>query len=52
MQYVPCNIQFIDPFFVWFQEILERCLYSLINEGFKIMEEGIASKPEDIDTVW
>ena len=37
----------------WFvQEILERCLYSMINEGFKILEEGIASKPEVIDIVW
>ena len=34
------------------QEILERCLYALINEGFKILEEGIAGKPEDIDTIW
>ena len=34
------------------QEILERCLYALINEGFKILEEGIAGKLEDIDTIW
>lgn len=34
------------------QEILERCLYSTINEGFKILEEGIANKPEDVDTIW
>ncbi|KAJ8024782.1 Peroxisomal bifunctional enzyme [Holothuria leucospilota] len=33
-------------------EILERCLYSMINEGFKILEEGIASRQEDIDMVW
>lgn len=32
------------------QEIHERCIFSLINEGFKILEEGIAFKPEDIDT--
>ena len=32
------------------QEILERCVYSVINEAFKILEEGIAYKPEDIDT--
>ena len=36
----------------YLQEILERCLYALINEGFKILEEGIAGKPEDIDTIW
>jgi len=34
------------------QEILERCSYSMINEGFKILEEGVAQKPEDIDTIW
>ena len=34
------------------QEILERCLYALINEGFKVLEDGIAEKPEDIDTIW
>ncbi|XP_061696707.1 peroxisomal bifunctional enzyme [Syngnathoides biaculeatus] len=34
------------------QEVLERCLYSLINEGFRILEEGIAAGPEDIDVVY
>ncbi|XP_041478432.1 peroxisomal bifunctional enzyme-like isoform X1 [Lytechinus variegatus] len=34
------------------QEILERCLYGLINEGFKCLEEQIASSDEDIDMVW
>ena len=24
----------------------------MINEGFKILEEGVAQKPEDIDTIW
>ena len=33
------------------QEITERMVYSRINEGFKILEEGIAAKPEDIDTI-
>nr|XP_056705497.1 peroxisomal bifunctional enzyme [Euleptes europaea] len=33
-------------------EILERCLYSLANEGFQILSEGIASCPEAIDTVY
>ncbi|XP_059175399.1 peroxisomal bifunctional enzyme-like [Physella acuta] len=33
-------------------EILERCFYATINEGFKILEEGIAEKPEDIDIIW
>ena len=34
------------------EEILERCMYSLANEGFKILEEGIALRPADIDVVW
>ncbi len=33
-------------------EILERCLYPLINEGAKILEEGIALRASDIDIVW
>ena len=33
------------------QEILERLLYSLVNEGFKILEERIAMNPEEIDTI-
>ena len=31
------------------QEVLERCLYALINEGFRILEDGIAAGPADID---
>jgi len=27
-------------------------LYPMINEGFKILEEGVASRPSDIDVVW
>jgi 3-hydroxyacyl-CoA dehydrogenase len=34
------------------QEILERCMYSMINEGAKILDEGIALRASDIDTVW
>ena len=33
-------------------EILERCLYPLINEGAKILEEGIAIRASDIDATW
>ncbi|CAJ0948581.1 unnamed protein product [Ranitomeya imitator] len=32
--------------------ILERCLYALINEGFRVLEDGIASGPEDIDVIY
>lgn len=34
------------------QEILERCLYPLINEGFRILEQGVAQRASDIDVVW
>ena len=34
------------------QEILERCLYPLVNEGAKILEEGIAGRALDIDIIW
>jgi 3-hydroxyacyl-CoA dehydrogenase len=34
------------------QEILERCLYPMVNEGAKILEEGIAIRASDIDVVW
>ena len=33
-------------------EIEERCLFGLINEGAKILEEGIAYRPGDIDVIW
>jgi 3-hydroxyacyl-CoA dehydrogenase len=33
-------------------EILERCLYPMINEGAKILEEGKAQRASDIDIVW
>jgi 3-hydroxyacyl-CoA dehydrogenase len=34
------------------QEILERTLYPMINEGARILEEGKAYRPSDIDIVW
>ena len=33
-------------------EILERCMYPLVNEGAKILAEGIAARSLDIDLVW
>ena len=33
-------------------EIIERCIYALINEGAAILGAGIASSPEDIDVIW
>ncbi|HJQ59372.1 MAG TPA: 3-hydroxyacyl-CoA dehydrogenase NAD-binding domain-containing protein [Vineibacter sp.] len=34
------------------QEILERCLYPMVNEGAKILEEGMAQRALDIDVIW
>lgn len=34
------------------QEILERCMYPLVNEGAKILEEGLAQRASDVDVVW
>ncbi len=34
------------------QEILERCIYALVNEGARILEEGIAQRASDIDMVY
>ncbi len=33
-------------------EILERCMYPLVNEAAKILDEGIAARPGDVDVVW
>ena len=33
-------------------EIIERCIYPLINEGMRILEEGVALRASDIDVVW
>jgi len=34
------------------QEITERCIFAMINEGAKILEEGVALRPADIDVVY
>jgi 3-hydroxyacyl-CoA dehydrogenase len=34
------------------EEILERCVYPMINEGANILDEGKAIRPSDIDVVW
>ena len=42
----------IEPRAVSDQEVLERCLYPMVNEGAKILDEGMAARPGDIDVVW
>ena len=34
------------------EEIVARCLYPLVNEGARILDEGIARRAGDIDIVW
>jgi 3-hydroxyacyl-CoA dehydrogenase len=34
------------------EEIIERTIYALINEGARVLEEGVAIRPADIDTVY
>ena len=34
------------------EEIVERCILALVNEGARILEEGIAQRASDIDMVY
>ena len=34
------------------EEIVERMIFPMINEGACILEEGIAARPGDIDVIW
>ncbi len=42
----------IDPRQISDDEIVERCLYALINEGGYILDENIAERASDIDVVY
>jgi 3-hydroxyacyl-CoA dehydrogenase len=33
-------------------EIVERLIFPMINEGVRIIEEGIVARPSDIDVIW
>jgi 3-hydroxyacyl-CoA dehydrogenase len=33
-------------------EIVERCMLALVNEGARILDEGIAARSADIDVIW
>ncbi|HKD31409.1 MAG TPA: 3-hydroxyacyl-CoA dehydrogenase family protein, partial [Xanthobacteraceae bacterium] len=33
-------------------EVVERLLFPMINEGARILREGIAKRPGDIDVIW
>lgn len=42
----------VEPREISDQEIIERTLYTMVNEGSKILEEGMAQRASDIDVVW
>jgi len=42
----------VTPRNVGAQEIVERCIYALVNEGARIIEDGIAQRSSDIDLVY
>ncbi|MBV9371545.1 MAG: enoyl-CoA hydratase/isomerase family protein [Alphaproteobacteria bacterium] len=42
----------VEPREISDQEIVERTLYTMVNEGAKILEEGMAQRASDIDVVW
>jgi 3-hydroxyacyl-CoA dehydrogenase len=42
----------VNPRQISDEEILERCLYPMVNEGAKILEEGKAIRASDIDVIW
>jgi 3-hydroxyacyl-CoA dehydrogenase len=33
-------------------EIVERCIFALVNEGARILQEGIVTRAADIDVIW
>jgi 3-hydroxyacyl-CoA dehydrogenase len=33
-------------------EIVNRCIFALVNEGARVLEEGVAASPSDIDVIW
>jgi 3-hydroxyacyl-CoA dehydrogenase len=42
----------ISPRRISDEEIVQRCIYALVNEGARILEEGIAARASDIDMIY
>jgi 3-hydroxyacyl-CoA dehydrogenase len=42
----------ISPRAIEDQEIVDRLVYALASEGARLLEDGIAARPGDIDVVW
>jgi len=46
------NVTGAEPTTMSAEEIIEICVYPMINEAVKILEENKAQRPSDIDVVW
>lgn len=46
------NVTGAEPSTMSAEEIIEICIYPMINEAVKILEENKAQRPSDIDVVW
>jgi len=46
------NVTGAEPSSMSAEEIIEICIYPMINEAVKILEENKAQRPSDIDVVW
>ena len=46
------DITGVEPSTLPEQEIIETCIFPMINEAVKILEENKAQRPSDIDIVW
>ncbi len=42
----------IEPRGVPAAEIVERCVFALVNEGGRVLDAGIAASAHDVDTIW
>ncbi len=34
------------------QEIVERCIFAMVNEGARLLEQGVVTRPHEIDVIW
>ena len=46
------NVIGAEPTTMSAEEIIEICIYPMLNEAVKILEENKAQRPSDIDVVW
>ncbi|MCX7567458.1 3-hydroxyacyl-CoA dehydrogenase NAD-binding domain-containing protein [Sulfitobacter sp. F26169L] len=46
------NVTGAEPATMSAEDIIEICIYPMINEAVKILEENKAQRPSDIDVVW